>query len=312
MYKCMELKLRSLSELEKLETEELERECRRLRVRFKPVEELTFADDFLFGALMYRKEVCAGVIERLLGIRAGKITYPELQKVINPFYDSKGIRLDVLARDGKTLYNIEMQTAAHASLPLRMRYYQGLLDMDLLMKGQDYGDLCQSYVIFICRADPFGRRLPAYTFENTCLEDSSLKLGDKSRKVLYNVSAWESDCDGERRSLLRYIDSGDATSAFTRRLEELSKEVKGSNKFRRQYMMQNIYINDAIYQGREMGRAEGMERGISLGAEQATRRNILAFYKNNVSVSLIASAVGKTEAEVQEIIRQGQTETPTR
>ena len=308
----MELKLRSISELEKLETEELERECRRLRVRFKPVEELTFADDFLFGALMYRKEVCAGVIERLLGIRAGKITYPELQKVINPFYDSKGIRLDVLARDGKTLYNIEMQTAAHASLPLRMRYYQGLLDMDLLMKGQDYGDLCQSYVIFICRADPFDRRLPAYTFENTCLEDSSLKLGDKSQKVLYNVSAWESDCDGERRSLLRYIDSGDATSAFTRRLEELSKEVKGSNKFRRQYMMQNIYINDAIYQGREMGRAEGMERGISLGAEQATRRNILAFYKNNVSVSLIASAVGKTEAEVQEIIRQGQTETPTR
>ena len=189
-----------------------------------------------------------------------------------------------------------------------MRYYQGLLDMDLLMKGQDYGDLCQSYVIFICRADPFDRRLPAYNFENTCLEDSSLKLGDKSRKVLYNVSAWESDCDGERRSLLRYIDSGDATSAFTRRLEELSKEVKGSNKFRRQYMMQNIYINDAIYQGREMGRAEG----IATGMEQATRRNILAFYKNNVSVSLIASAVGKTEAEVQEIIRQGQTETPTR
>ena len=93
----MELKLRSLSELERLETAELERECRRLRVRFKPVEELTFADDFLFGALMYRREVCKGVIERLLGIRAGKITYPELQKVINPFYDSKGIRLDVLA-----------------------------------------------------------------------------------------------------------------------------------------------------------------------------------------------------------------------
>lgn len=304
----MEVKLKSLSELERLETAELERECRRLRVRFKPVEELTFADDFLFGALMYRREVCKGVIERLLGIRAGKITYPELQKVISPFYDSKGIRLDVLARDGKTLYNIEMQTVAHASLPLRMRYYQGLLDMDLLMKGQDYGDLCQGYVIFICRADPFDRNLPAYTFENVCLEDSSLKLGDKSQKIFYNVSAWESDSDGERRSLLRYIDSGDATSAFTRRLEELSKEVKGSNKFRRQYMMQNIYINDAIYHGREMGRAEGIATGISLGVEQATRSNILSFYKNNVPVSLIATSVGKSEAEVQEIIRQGQTE----
>ena len=298
--------------MEKLETSELERECRRLRVRFKPVEELTFADDFLFGALMYRREVCRGVIERLLGIRAGRITYPELQKVINPFYDSKGIRLDVLARDGKTLYNIEMQTAAHASLPLRMRYYQGLLDMDLLMKGQDYGDLCQGYVIFICRADPFDRKLPAYTFENTCLEDTSLRLGDKSQKIFYNVSAWESDCDGERRSLLRYIDSGSATSAFTRRLEELSQEVKGSNKFRRQYMMQNIYINDAIYQGREMGRAEGIATGMERGAEQATRRNILGAYEKNIPVGVIASFVGKTEAEVLEIIRQGQTEAASR
>ena len=214
----------------------------------------------------------------------------------------------MLARDGKTLYNIEMQTVAHASLPLRMRYYQGLLDMDLLMKGQDYGDLCQGYVIFICRADPFDRNLPAYTFENVCLEDSSLKLGDKSQKIFYNVSAWESDCDGERRSLLRYIDSGDATSAFTRRLEELSKEVKGSNKFRRQYMMQNIYINDAIYHGREMGRAEG----IATGMEQATRRNILGAYEKNIPLGVIASFVGKTEAEVQEIIRQGQTEAPSR
>ena len=68
-------------------------------------------------------------------------------------------------------------------------------------------------------------------------------------------------------------------------------------------MMQNIYINDAIYHGREMGRAEGIE--------QATRSNILSFYKNNVPVSLIATSVGKSEAEVQEIIRQGQPEPPS-
>ena len=50
------------------------------------------------------------------------------------------------------------------------------------------------------------------------------------------------------------------------------------------------------------------DTGISLGVEQATRSNILSFYKNNVPVSLIATSVGKSEAEVQEIIRQGQAE----
>jgi len=73
-------------------------------------------------------------------------------------------------------------------------------------------------------------------------------------------------------------------------------------------MMQNIYINDAIYHGREMGRAEGIATGISLGVEQATRRNILGAYEKNIPVGVIASFVGKSEAEVQEIIRQGQTE----
>lgn len=36
---------------------------------YKPVEELTFADDFMFGAVMRDKEICKGVIERLLKIR---------------------------------------------------------------------------------------------------------------------------------------------------------------------------------------------------------------------------------------------------
>ena len=63
----------------------------------KPVDELTFADDYLFGALMHQKDVCAGVIERLLNMQPMQITYPEIQKTISPFYDSKGIRLDVLA-----------------------------------------------------------------------------------------------------------------------------------------------------------------------------------------------------------------------
>ena len=41
------------------------------------MEELTFADDFLFGELMSQKEICSGVIERLLGIKVKEITYPQ-------------------------------------------------------------------------------------------------------------------------------------------------------------------------------------------------------------------------------------------
>ena len=62
---------------------------------FKPIEELTFTDDFMFGCIMKNEYICRGVLERLLRMKIGKIEYPTLQKSISPFYESKGIRLDV-------------------------------------------------------------------------------------------------------------------------------------------------------------------------------------------------------------------------
>ena len=273
----------------------------------KPVDELTFADDYLFGALMHQKEVCSGVIERLLNMQPMQITYPEIQKTISPFYDTKGIRMDVLANDGKSLYNLEMQTSNYVSLPLRMRFYQGLLDMDLLMKGKDYSDLCHCYVIFICKKDPFGLGMPVYTFCNTCQEKFSLKLNDKSLKIFYNVTAWQTDPNAERSSLLRYISTGAITSPFTKQLDEAAQKIKTMNKFRRAYMMRNIYIDDArkagIEEGFVRGHEEGLQEGILEGEAREQRKTVISFYKNKVSISIIASSLGKTTTEVKEIIR---------
>lgn len=68
----------SISELKKLSMSKLEKQAREHRI--KPVDKLTLADDYLFGEVMHKKEVCAGVVERLLGIKAGKIIYPELHR----------------------------------------------------------------------------------------------------------------------------------------------------------------------------------------------------------------------------------------
>ena len=68
--------------------------------------------------------------------------------------------------------------------------------MDSLMKGQDYTELKESYVLFICKNEPFYNDkenkipygLPCYTFENECKESSEVKLNDKSLTVIYNSS----------------------------------------------------------------------------------------------------------------------------
>ena len=59
-----------------------------------------------------------------------------------------------------------------------------------------YTELKDSYILFICKEDPFHDEnnisygLPCYTFQNSCIEDGKVKLHDNSFKVIYNASAY--------------------------------------------------------------------------------------------------------------------------
>ena len=154
---------------------------------YKPVEELTFTDDFIFGAVMKHKEICIGVLERLLHIKIDHIEYPKLQKHLKPFYTSKGVRLDVYVKDSNRVFDVELQNREFEALGKRTRYYQSMIDMDNLMKGEDYSKLKESFVIFICTDDLFGKNRPQYSFENVCLEDNEVDLNDKVHKLIYNL-----------------------------------------------------------------------------------------------------------------------------
>ena len=125
-------------------------------MKLKPIEELTFTDDFMFGHVMQNAEICKGFLERMLEIKIERIEYPELQKSISPHYQSKGIRLDVYVQDSNRVFDIEIQNSLDENLPKRTRYYQSMMDIDLLLKGKNYTELKESFVIFICKDDFFG------------------------------------------------------------------------------------------------------------------------------------------------------------
>lgn len=60
------------------------------------------------------------------------------------------------------IFDVEMQMSDTLELPKRSRYYQSVCDMDSLEAGKFYSDLKESYVIFICPFDLFGKELPCY------------------------------------------------------------------------------------------------------------------------------------------------------
>ena len=154
----------------------------------KTIQELTITDDFMFGAVFSHKKYCKPLLELILKKRIKDIRYPDLQKTTDLRYPSKGIRLDVYVEDDEhTVYNIEIQTTDKKNVGKRTRYYQGIIDLNILKSGEDYNALKKSYVIFFCTYDPFGKDRYVYTFERRCLEDKTVTLGDNTTIIILNT-----------------------------------------------------------------------------------------------------------------------------
>lgn len=133
----------------------------------KTLEELVFHDDFMFAAVMMDAENCRCFLERVLEIRIERVEIStEHGFFFNP--ECKSIRMDVFAKDeNRTHYDIEMQLVKKDSLEKRSRYYHSQMDVEMLEKGKSYGELADTYVIFICNFDPLGQKNAAIPSADT-------------------------------------------------------------------------------------------------------------------------------------------------
>lgn len=269
----------------------------------KPFEELNFADDGMFQAVMKNPEASAELVERLLGVRVKSVKYPKLEKKIAPYYATKGVRLDVYLKDEDKVIDVELQTYEMDALGKRTRYYQSMVDIDSLMKGEDYSELKDSYILFICKFDPFRdekkepRGLYRYTFRNVCTEDSLVNLDDKCLKVIYNASAYNQAEDPKVRALLRFIQTNEpGEDPFAKQLKEFVLKARQNEKFKREYLAMNLHDRDMM----KIGEREGIAKGAQAKAIE-TARNML---KKNYPASDIVEITGLSLEQVLELQKE--------
>ena len=101
-----------------------------------------------------------------------------MEKTVQEGIESKSVRFDVYSKDDNRIFDSELQTTDTKNLPKRARYYQSIIDMDNLSKGENYSKLKESYVIFLCLDDIFNKSLPVYFFENLCRQKKDLTLNE--------------------------------------------------------------------------------------------------------------------------------------
>ena len=205
----------------------------------------TIKNNFIFSKTMEMfPNLCRQLLEFILNIKIKSISYPEREKAIEARSDSKGIRLDVYVEDKNTnrSFDVEMQISNSDNLAKRIRYYQGLLDIDRLKRGQHYSSLGQSFIIFICPFDKFKQGRHIYTFRERCDQDFNLTLNDETIKIFLSTKGTFNDVRPEIKAFLDYVDSGIVTGKFITQLNDAVNSVKNNQKARLDFMTLQMYL----------------------------------------------------------------------
>ena len=192
---------------------------------FEWFERIDITNDYMFAHVMRDPDICMELLRYLLPEHnISRIEYvsseendggesdaakiiSETQKTVSPFFSKRGVRLDAYLDDGKTVYDIEMQAVSHEYMPQRVRLYQSHIDVNQLSKGGSFKQLRPSYIIFICKFDPFGKEFYRYTFRNKCDEDEQLTLDDGTYKLFFNTAGRKGNISPKLKELLKYMNN---------------------------------------------------------------------------------------------------------
>ena len=280
-----------------------------MKKQISNLDKLTLSNDFLFKHVMLRKRICKHILEELLHTKIADITYLEAEQTLDVYPDSHGIRLDVrIADDTDTHYNLEMQVKNNKNpytkafvLPKRSRYYQALLDIDLLQQGQEYDLLPPTYVIFICVFDFFAKGNYVYTFKKRCLEDLELELPDEATTMLLNTKGTHGDISKDIKSFYDYVNNHIVTTDFTKQIDDEISYLKLDTKVRREFMLMEARLLDERREGIAEGEAIGIAKG-ETNANIATAKRMLA--KGCYSLEVIAELTNLSLADVEKLKKE--------
>ncbi len=216
-----------------------------MNLREKKWENLTLADDFLFGKVMSEPTLCAEMLRRIFpNLDIGEIKIVETQKTLRQALHVRGVRFDILTSTERSIFDIEAQNRKLKDLYRRPRAYHiaagyDALNKKSLKKSGAYEDLPNTYVIFICTFDLFNKGRHIYTFKNFCAEDKDIELNDGAYTVFLNTKGKLDDVSPELKNFLNFVDKNKVADgdSFIKTLDEKIKDAKHNVAWRDEYML---------------------------------------------------------------------------
>ena len=131
---------------------------------------------------------------------------------------------------------------------------------------EEYAELPDSYVVFMCDFDPFGERKYRYTFQMQCEESDRTPLED-GRKIVFLSTCGENEGEISKELLafLKFVKAdlkesqGDFHDDYVKKLQEFIRHVKESREMEERFMTLEEMLKDE----RKEGRLEAQKKIVS-------------------------------------------------
>ncbi len=156
-----------INALDMIQSESIDDEINRI------VDDLTLFDDELMSKVFDNNVPAAELLLRIIlerdDIKVRSVKGQEEFK--NPYPKGRNIRLDIHAIDGNGVeFDVEVQRNKAGSHPRRTRFHGSMMDTRMLKELQEFKDLKDAYIIFICQHDKFKENKPIYHIDKTIRE----------------------------------------------------------------------------------------------------------------------------------------------
>lgn len=135
------------------------------------------------------------------------------------------------------------------------------------MAGSEYEDLPNSYVIFVCDFDPFGKKKYVYTFQTRCKESEETELED-GRNILFLSTYGENELEVPKElvNFLKFVKADlkgsdeDFHDTYVKKLQEFIHHVKENRKLEERFMVFEEMLRDERKEGKREGKKDALHQ----------------------------------------------------
>ena len=152
----------------------------------RAIDDLTLFDDDLMSKVFDGNTEATELLLRII-LERDDIKVLRVKGQVDmksPYPGGRSIRIDIHAVDSKGVeFDVEVQRNEEGSHVRRARFNGSMMDSRMLKKKQEFKELKDAYVIFICQHDKFGKNKPIYHVDKVVRETG--KPYDDGAYIIY-------------------------------------------------------------------------------------------------------------------------------